>query len=59
LLLAPAGAVAVEARVSRTYTLTPIAMLVVTRFAIGNALIDLRTLWVLLRDEPVKARPEG
>ncbi len=45
--------------VTRTYALTPVAMLVVAGFAIGNALLGLRLMWVLMRDEPPGTGPEG
>ena len=45
--------------VTRTYALTPVAMLVVAGFAIGNALLGLRLMWVLMRDEPPGIGPEG
>lgn len=40
--------------VSRSYALAPAAALVVAAFAVANALIGLRLMWVLLREEPVK-----
>lgn len=45
--------------VTRTYALAPVAMLVVTGFAIGNALLGLRLIWVLMRDEPSRSGPQG
>ncbi|MBK9020804.1 MAG: hypothetical protein IPL72_12735 [Sulfuritalea sp.] len=45
--------------VTRTYALTPVAMLVVAGFATGNALLGLRLIWVLMRDEPSGTGPEG
>ena len=45
----------VLAWVSRNYPLTPVAKLVVTVFAIGNALLGLRLMWGLMRDEPPAA----
>ena len=45
--------------VTRSYALTPVAMLVVTGFAIGNALFGLRLMWLLMRDEPPKPEPNA
>ena len=41
--------------VARSYELAPAAALMVTGFAVANALIGLRLMWLLMRDEP--ARP--
>ena len=38
--------------VARSYTLAPLAMLVVIGFAIGNAVIGMRLMWLLVRDQP-------
>ena len=45
--------------VTRTYALTPVAMLVVSGFAIGNALFGLRLMWLLIRDEPDRPAPDA
>ena len=42
--------------VTRTYALAPLAMLVVTGFAIGNALLGLRLMWLLVQDEPTRRK---
>jgi hypothetical protein len=38
--------------VSRSYTLTPLASLIVIGFAIGNAVYGMRLMWLLMRDQP-------
>lgn len=38
--------------VARSYDLAPIAALIVAGFAVANALIGLRLMWLLVRDEP-------
>ena len=45
----------VLAWIARSYELAPAAALVVAGFAVANALIGLRLMWLLMRDEP--ARP--
>ncbi|MDA8257378.1 MAG: hypothetical protein M0Z99_17415 [Betaproteobacteria bacterium] len=42
---------------ARSYELTPLAALIVTGFAVANALIGLRLMWVLMRDEAPRPRP--
>jgi len=37
--------------VARSYDLTPLAVLIVAGFAVANAVIGLRLMWVLMRDE--------
>lgn len=44
--------------VTRSYPLTPVAALVVTVFAIGNAAYGMRLMWLLLREPPPAARAE-
>ena len=41
--------------IARSYELAPAAALMVAGFAVANALIGLRLMWLLMRDEP--ARP--
>jgi hypothetical protein len=41
--------------VARSYELAPLAALIVAGFAVANALIGLRLMWVLMREQP--ARP--
>ncbi len=38
--------------VARSYTLTPLASLIVIGFAIGNAVYGMRLMWLLMRDQP-------
>ncbi len=38
--------------VARSYTLTPLASLIVIGFAIGNAVYGMRLIWLLVRDDP-------
>jgi hypothetical protein len=38
--------------VSHSYTLTPLALLIVIGFAIGNAVYGMRLMWLLVRDDP-------
>ncbi len=45
--------------VARSYDLAPLAALVVAGFALGNAVIGLRLMWLLVRDEPSLARPDA
>ena len=45
----------VLAWIARSYALAPAAALMVAGFAVANALIGLRLMWLLMRDEP--ARP--
>jgi hypothetical protein len=45
--------------VARNYSLTPTAALVVAGFAVGNAVIGLRLMWVLMRDEPDRPAPDA
>jgi hypothetical protein len=42
----------VLAWIVRSYELTPLAALMVAGFAVANALIGLRLMWLLMRDEP-------
>lgn len=49
---------AVLAWMTRSYALTPLAALIVTAFAIGNAIYGLRLMWLLLREPPPAARAE-
>lgn len=44
---------------ARSYTLTPVAALIVTAFAIGNAIYGLRLMWLLLREPPPSCRADG
>jgi hypothetical protein len=43
--------------VARSYELAPLAALMVAGFAVANALLGLRLMWLLMRDEP--AKPAG
>lgn len=43
--------------VARSYELAPTAALLVGSFAVANAVIGLRLMWLLMRDEP--SRPES
>lgn len=45
--------------VTRSYALTPVAALVITAFAIGNAVYGMRLMWLLVREPPPAARAEG
>lgn len=45
--------------VTRSYALTPVAALVVTAFAIGNAIYGMRLMWLLVREPPPAAQAEG
>lgn len=40
--------------IARSYELAQAAALMVAGFAVANALIGLRLMWLLVRDEPVK-----
>lgn len=44
----------VLAWIVRSYELAPLAALIVAGFAVANALIGLRLMWLLMRDEPAK-----
>ena len=44
----------VLAWIARSYELAPAAALIVAGFAIGNALLGLRLMWLLMREEPAK-----
>lgn len=44
----------VLAWIVRSYELAPAAALMVAGFAVANALIGLRLMWLLIRDEPAK-----
>jgi len=44
----------VLAWIARSYELAPLAGLMVAGFAVANALIGLRLMWLLMRDEPAK-----
>lgn len=44
---------------ARSYELTPIAALIVVGFAVANALIGLRLMWVLMREEPARPTPDA
>ena len=47
----------VLAWIARSYELAPAAALMVAGFAVANALIGLRLMWQLMREEPVKPAP--
>lgn len=42
--------------VARSYQLAPAAALMVAGFAVANALIGLRLMWLLIRDEPANKK---
>ena len=42
----------VLAWITRSFELAPVAALMVAGFAVANALLGLRLMWLLLRDEP-------
>ncbi len=42
----------VLAWIARSFELAPVAALMVAGFAVANALLGLRLMWLLLRDEP-------
>lgn len=44
--------------IARSYELAPLAALVVTGFAVGNAVIGLRLMWLLVRDVPARSAPD-
>jgi hypothetical protein len=44
--------------VARSYALTPLAALLVAGFALANALLGLRLMWLLVRDDPAKPAPD-
>lgn len=48
---------ALLAWVTRSYSLTPLAALIVTAFAIGNAVYGMRLMWLLVRDAPPEGKP--
>jgi hypothetical protein len=50
---------ALLAWVARSYALAPLAALVVAGFAVANALIGLRLMWVLMREEPANPAPDA
>lgn len=43
--------------IARSYELAPLAALMVAGFAVANALIGLRLMWVLMRGNPAKPAP--
>ena len=43
--------------IARSYELVPLAALMVAGFAVANALIGLRLMWVLMREEPSRPAP--
>jgi hypothetical protein len=43
--------------VARSYDLAPLAALVVAGFAVANALLGIRLMWLLVRDDPAKPPP--
>jgi len=45
--------------VARSYELAPPAALMVAGFAVANALIGLRLMWMLMREEPAKPARDG
>ena len=45
----------VLAWIARNYALAPSAALMVAGFAVANALLGLRLMWLLMRDEPAKS----
>ncbi len=45
--------------VARSYALAPAAALIVAAFAVANALLGLRLMWLLVRDEPAKPAPDA
>lgn len=44
--------------IARSYDLAPLAALVVAGFAVANALIGLRLMWLLMREEPARPAPD-
>jgi len=44
----------VLAWIARSYELAPSAALMVAGFAVANALLGLRLMWLLMRDDPAK-----
>lgn len=44
--------------VARSYDLAPVAALMVAGFAVANALIGLRLMWLLMREEPARPAPD-
>lgn len=49
----------VLAWVARSYALAPAAALIVAGFAVANALIGLRLMWVLMREDPSRPEPDA
>jgi hypothetical protein len=45
--------------IARSYDLAPPAALMVAAFAVANALIGLRLMWLLMRDEPANPARDG
>ncbi len=45
--------------IARNYALAPAAALVVAGFAVANALIGLRLMWLLMREEPAQPAPDA
>ena len=45
--------------VARNYDLAPTAALVIIGFAVANAAIGLRLMWVLMREEPARPAPDA
>ncbi len=44
---------------TRSYDLAPLAALIVAGFAVANAVIGLRLMWLLMRDEPARPAPDA
>lgn len=45
--------------IARSYELAPAAALLVAGFAVANALIGLRLMWVLMRENPPGPAPDA
>ena len=45
--------------IARNYDLAPVAALVVAGFAVANALIGLRLMWMLVREKPARPARTG
>jgi hypothetical protein len=45
--------------VARSYELAPVAALMVAGFAVANALLGLRLMWLLMREEPAQPAPDA
>lgn len=45
--------------VARSYALAPAAALMVAGFAVANALLGLRLMWLLMREEPARPAPDA